>query len=174
MSLCRHAFQVQGRVTTWSWTCRLATQIIVSPPTGWNRSEVWLLPECKQSCSQKGLMFFISLLSPPPRIQICRHTLQQHQPPCCLNHRKFSRAAWKAEHAKTQPCPQSNALFLLCKALIVRSYHSHAHQNCISSGKTEKKKSPTRPNVRHRLGEWIHVNSPAPWGFTDCFSLSHL
>lgn len=158
MSLCRHAFQVQGRVTTWSWTCRLATQIIVSPPTGWNRSEVWLLPECKQSCSQKGLMFFISLLPapplPPPCIQICHHTLQQHQPPCCLNHRKISRASWKAEHAKTQPCPQSNALFYCVKLLSSDLIIPMPIRTVFPVGR-QKKKCPTRPNTRHRWVNWF-------------------
>lgn len=65
--LRRRAFQAQACITTWSWTCCSTALIIVSPLTDRNRSEVWLLPECKQFCSLKNLsVFFISLPPPPP------------------------------------------------------------------------------------------------------------
>lgn len=140
MSLCRHAFQVQGRITTWSWTCRFATRIIVSPPTGRNRSEVWLLPERKQSCSQKSFLFFISLLfSPHPTSSFC-HTLEQRQPSWCLNCRKFSRAAWKAEHAKSTAPSSEHCSFSLCKAQIWSFWELYFQWE-----DRKKKINPTRP-----------------------------
>lgn len=66
MSLRRRALQAHVCTATWSWTCCSAALIIVSPLTDRNRSEAWLLPECKQSSSQKSFLFFISLLADPP------------------------------------------------------------------------------------------------------------
>lgn len=66
MSLHRRALQAHVCTATWSWTCCSAALIIVSPLTDRNRSEAWLLPECKQSSSQKSFLFFISLLADPP------------------------------------------------------------------------------------------------------------
>lgn len=169
MSLCRHAFQVQGRITTWSWTCRFATRIIVSPPTGRNRSEVWLLPERKQSCSQKSFLFFISLLFSPHPTSSSFVTLCNSVNPLGVSTAgNFLGQPERQNMLKAQPRPQSIALFHCVKL------RSDPSENFISSEKTEKKKkNPTRP-IRHRLGELIHVNSPAPQRFNHCVSLSHL
>lgn len=112
MSLRRRALQAHVCTATWSWTCCSAALIIVSPLTDRNRSEAWLLPECKQSSSQKSFLFFISLLADPPpplsppllpHIQLFCHTLQQRQPPCCLN--CSHRLQPQRQDAKTQSWP---------------------------------------------------------------------
>lgn len=57
-------FLLQCRTIS-SWTSCFTGSINVSPPTSWNQSEVQLLPDCKQSCSEKSFWFSISLLLSP-------------------------------------------------------------------------------------------------------------
>lgn len=142
MNLCRHAFQVQGHVTTWSWTCRFATWIIVSPLTGRNRSEVWLLQKCKQFCSQKSFLVLISLFFPTPHIQLFCHILQQRQPSCFVNCRKFSRAAWKAEHEHS-PVLRALLFFAVCSSDLIILMPI----TTLFPVKRQKEKNSTRPTL---------------------------
>lgn len=84
MSLCGRAFQVQGCITTWSWTCCFAAQIIVSP-------RIDLKSDYYQSVnnSARRKAFCFLFLCPPSlakvQIQFFCHTLQHHQPPSLLS-----------------------------------------------------------------------------------------
>lgn len=137
--LRRRAFQAQACITTWSWTCCSTALIIVSPLTDRNRSEVWLLPECKQSCSLRSFLFFISLPSPhrQTHIQVFCHTLQQRHPPCCLN--------W--EHAKARSRPASIALFRWAKTKLFS----------FDDDSSEKTKTKTKTHQPNQHGEYSNA-----------------